>query len=270
MFNPDNTLAESVEWMFNLNHIYLLLAVVFIITVITILVTKLNKKTQEKFLLFSGIFLIVLEFGRIGYKMYSHLSHNPTLEGFNWWWNISFQMCAIMVWFTAINLIVFYFKKQDSKYKQWAYNVMFGAALIGGALSFLYPDMISENHSILHFSNLQTIVAHAFLIMLPIIIVISGRLKVRYKNIGKVFLGLVMVATIAMPASLISGQNFAFMSEFGALVDAGIDIPFPLHIIVLALIFFVFTSLLYGPFEIIRLWKENNKIEKEESKEEAV
>lgn len=252
-FNPDNKLAEDIEWMFNLNHIYLLLGVALIIGLITFGVTRLSNKAQSKFLLGGGIALIVLEFGRIFYKMHSHLVHNPTLEGFNWWWNISFQMCAIMVWFVGINLIVFYFKNHDSKYKQIAYNIMFGAALIGAVLSFAYPDMIDESHTLLHFRNLQTILAHGLLILLPTIIVATGRLKVRYKNIGKVFLGLVGVAIIAMTASQISGQNFAFMLEFGLLTDAGIEVPFPLHIPILAAIFFVLTSLLYAPFELVRL-----------------
>lgn len=280
LFGDGSRLPEKVDWMFTLNHIWLLLGTALVITLVTILVKKMKKENQDKFLLIGGITLVVLEISRILFKIFKHLEGSGTLEGFNWWWNISFQMCALMVWFTAINLIVFYFKKEDSKYKQIAYNIMFGAALIGASLSFLYPDMINEWHTLLYFGNAQTIVAHGLLILLPTTLVATGRLKVEWKNIGKVYLGLLGVLALAMPASLISGQNFAFMLEFGLLTEAGVEVAFPLHLFVLALMFFILISALYLPFEITRKVKtcraskkakkasESKKIETLEEKQE--
>ena len=251
-FDFDNIITNKVDWFFNINHLMLILGIATFIVMSAFLLHAKTEKGKKITRIFLAIVLFVFEVSRTVYKYLMHTAHGGTAQNFNWWWNISFQMCAIMCWTTIITLISSAFLKKENKFLQLLYNILFGCAMIGGILTFCYPDCISESYPILHFINFQTILVHSLLIFVPIYLIVSGQFKVQLKNIWKAFVGYVYVGAVAMTASIISGNNFAFSLEFD-LIDLGL--PFPWHLPVIMIILTSISALIYCVFELIRFIK---------------
>lgn len=268
-FGFENTLSHNIDYFFNTNHLFLIFVVASIVLGCTFLFNgKIQKEKSIKATkIFFAILLFVLEVGRTIYKYLKHLNGGGTAGNFNWWWNISFQMCAIMCWTTIITLILSVVLKKENKFLQMLYNILFGCALLGGVLTFLYPDCMSENYPFLHFINIQTVLVHALLIFVPIYLIRTKDFRVDIKNIWKVTVGYVFIGCVAMTASLISGNNFAYSLKFG-LIDLGL--PFPWHLPILLILLTAIDALLYGSFEVVRLIKarckksDDQKVEKVE------
>ena len=259
-FGFDTKLASKVDWFFNANHLFLLLWVAgFIVACCFLFSAKSEKGKKVTKLVLAGI-LFVLEVGRTVYKYLLHLHNGGTASNFNWWWNISFQMCAIMCWTTIATLILSAFLKKDRKILDYLYNILFGCALIGGFLTFCYPDCISADRPFLHFLNIQTITVHALLIFVPIYLIKIGEFKVQLKNIWKLFVGFVYIGSIAMSASLISGNNFAFCLKFD-LFDLGL--PFPWHLPVVMIVIVSLSAINYSVFELVRYIKNRKRTSNE-------
>ena len=258
-FGFDTKLAAETDWFFNLNHLFLLLWVAGFVVACYFLLSAKSEKGKKITKIVLAAVLFILEIGRIVYKYLSHVHHGGTAANFNWWWTISFQMCAIMTWTTIITLLLSAFLKKDSKILTYAYNILFGCALIGGALTFCYPDCMSSDKPFLHFSNIQTVTVHALLIFVPIYLIKIGEFKVEIKNIWKLFVGYVLVGSVSMATSIVGSENFAFAKEFD-LIDLGL--PFPWHLPVVMIILVALATVIYGIFELVR--KIKNRTEKPE------
>lgn len=261
-FDFNNVLTHNIDWFFNTNHLLLVLGIATFIVMCLFLFHAKTEKGKKITRIFLALVLLVFEVGRTVYKYLNHVANGGTAQNFNWWWNISFQMCAIMCWTTIGTLILSAFLKKENKFLQFLYNILFGCAMIGGILTFCYPDCITSNYPILHFVNIQTILVHSLLIFVPIYLIVSKQFKVEIKNIWKVLAGYVYIGSIAMTASIISGNNFAYSLNFD-LFDLGL--PFPWHLPVLMIILTALSAVIYSIFELVRFIK-SRKIKTEPSK----
>ncbi len=260
-FGFDNYLSQNIDWFFNFNHFMLIIMVAVFIAGCYFLLSAKSEKGKKITKLVLASVLFILEIGRIIYKYLLHVHNGGNASNFNWWWNISFQMCAIMTWTTIITLILSAFLKKENKFLQLLYNMLFGCALVGGFLTFMYPDCISNNYPILHFINIQTIITHALLIFVPIYLIKTKDFRVDIKNFWNVYVGYVFIGSVALSASLISGNNFAYSLNFD-LVDLGV--AFPWHLPVIMIVISAIALVLYGCFELAYYIKrKHNKNEKE-------
>ena len=249
-FGFNNTLSSNIDWFFNLNHLFLICFVALFVVVCCFLFSAKSEKGKKITKIALAVVLLILEIGRFVYEYLLHVHNGGTADTYNWWWGFSFQMCAIMTWTTIVTLILSAFLKKDNAFLQFLYNILFGCAMIGGILTFCYPDCLTANYPFFHFINIQTVVTHSLLIFVPIYLVKIKDFKVEIKNIWKVCAGYVYIGSVAMTASLISGNNFAYSLRFD-LIDLGL--PFPWHLPVIMLVMVAFASLIYGGFEIVRL-----------------
>lgn len=260
-FGFDNYLSQNIDWFFNFNHFMLIIMVAVFIAGCYFLLSAKSEKGEKITKLVLASVLFILEIGRIIYKYLLHVHNGGNASNFNWWWNISFQMCAIMTWTTIITLILSAFLKKENKFLQLLYNMLFGCALVGGFLTFMYPDCISNNYPILHFINIQTIITHALLIFVPIYLIKTKDFRVDIKNFWNVYVGYVFIGSVALSASLISGNNFAYSLNFD-LVDLGV--AFPWHLPVIMIVISAIALVLYGCFELAYYIKrKHNKNENE-------
>ncbi len=268
-FGFDNVLQQDVDWFFNINHFLLILMVAAFIVSWYFMLSAKSEKGKRVTKIGLACVLFVLEISRIIYKYLMHLHNGGNASNFNWWWNISFQMCAIMTWTTIITLILSATLKKENKFLQLLYNILFGCAMIGGFLTFMYPDCITSNYPILHFVNIQTILVHALLIFVPIYLIKTKDFIVEIKNFWNVFVGYVYVGAVSMTASLISGNNFAYSLNFD-LVDLGL--PFPWHLPVVMIVISCISLIIYGVFELayyIRKKRNNQNNETTKNKIET-
>lgn len=255
-FGFDNYLSQNFDWFFNFNHFMLIVMVAaFIVGCYFMLSAKSEKGKKITKLVLAGV-LFILEIGRIIYKYLLHVHNGGDASNFNWWWNISFQMCAIMTWTTIVTLILSAFLKKENKFLQLLYNILFGCALVGGFLTFMYPDCISNNYPILHFINIQTIITHSLLIFVPIYLIKTKDFKVEIKNFWIVYVGYVFIGSVALSASLISGNNFAYSLNLD-LVDLGVS--FPWHLPIIMIVTSAIALVFYGAFELVYYIKNRRK-----------
>ena len=184
-FGFQNRLAQTMDWFFNFNHLFLILFVASLIISGYFMFNAKTEKGQKITRIVLACLLFVFEVGRIVYKYCEHVANGGNNANFNWWWSISFQMCAIMTWTTIATLILSAILKKGNKFLQILYNILFGCAMIGGILTFTYPDCIDGNFPLFHFKNLQTILVHSLLIFVPIYLIKTKNLKVEIKIFGK-------------------------------------------------------------------------------------
>ena len=262
----DVQLKDKIDWMFNVNHLFLISFVAIFIVALMFLLNAKSEKGQKITKICLACVLFILEITRIIWDYQNHLHNGGTSENFNWWWTISFQMCAIMTWTTIITLIVSAcVKNKQARVVKILENILFGVAMVGGILTFVYPDCITTDKPFLHFVNIQTIITHSLLIFAPLYLIKIKELKIEMKNIWMPALGFLYVGCLATATSIISGNNFAFALECDLLKDVGLNIPYPWHYLFVFLIVFLLTVLLYGVFEI-RNHIKNKNIEKQVEK----
>ena len=264
-FGFETRLTERVNYVFTLNHLFLLFIVLGLIFALYFGLHAKSEKGKMITKLVLASVLLVFEIGRIVYKYIGHSVSGGTFANFDWWWNISFQLCAIACWATIVTLFLSAFLKKENNYLKILYNILFGMALVGAALAFVYPDTIKGDRSLLHFENVQTILVHVLIIFVPIYLIKVKELNIRLKNIWMPAFGFLIAGSISMSASQISGQNFGFALSNGLLHDIGIRLPFPWHMPVTLFGVFLITLAMYGIFELVYFLKNRkNKVEKDE------
>ena len=258
MFDYNLFLEEPVNYIYNLNHLWLVLAVgAFVVGMLFALRGK-SEKFKRITMLVIAFILLVLEIGRIIWKV-SYLVYVGTpLEEVDWWWNISFQMCAIMTWFTIITLTINALSKKQGKILNIMNNILFGCAMIGGILTYVYPYFISTYRPIWHFSNMQTIITHVLLILAPLYVVKIKIIKPRYSDLWKPMLGYVLIGSIAGMASEFSGNNFAYYFSNGMFDSIGISVPFELCFFTTFIAVYTCAIIAYSIVKLIYKYKEDS------------
>ncbi|MCL2234184.1 MAG: YwaF family protein [Firmicutes bacterium] len=267
-FGFDVYFYGRISWMFNLNHLMLIFVVVGILCAMYFGLHAKSKRGVFVTKITLAVLMFVLETGRISWNLAHHFHSNEyaTFANFDWWWRISFSMCAIMKWFSIATLLLSAFLRKDNRAVTVMKNIMFGCALVGAALAFVYPDMISTSRSLLHFISVQTIISHFLLIFVPLYFIKIGELKVEIKNMWMVLLGYVYIGSVAMSAAQIAGRPFSFMLNQPLLESIGLNIGFPWHIMITFGVVFSISTAIYGGFEIARLIKKRKEKEKRAGK----
>ena len=99
---------------------------------------------------------------------------------------------------------------------------------------------------------------HSLLIFVPLYLIKIKEFKVELKNIWNVLAGYNFIGSVAMSASIISGNNFAFSLKL-SLFD--LPVAFPWHLPLLLCMLFAIALALYGGFELARYIKRKHKHE---------
>ncbi len=229
-------LPEPINWIFTVNHLYLIAFVVALILFLYFVLPSKNEKAIRITFLVLGLLVAVLEILRIVWAYGFHTAMNAPIDAAFWWWTISFQICAISAWSTVLTMIGSSFLRKNHPAMQFMYPILLGVSLVGAALAFIYPDMIEEMKPFFHFRNIQTIVTHTLIIFSPLYFIKTGRYVVKMNDLWKVAVGWFSAICISMSASLISGQCFGFALNCNLMEAIGLVIPFPFHLIFLGVI----------------------------------
>lgn len=263
----DVKLAENVDWLFTINHLWLVLLVASIISIAFCVFRAKTEKGQKIAKIVLATLLLCLEIGRMIYAICAHkYNHAGSMQGFDWWWTISFQMCAIMTWTTIITLFLSAFVKKGTRFMEYLYHVLFGCAMIGGILTFIYPDLVTENLPILHFKNIQTILVHALLIFVPLYLLRIKEYSLSFKHAWMPLVGYIYIGSLGMATSIVSGHNFAYTLECDLMTEVGLNIPFPWHLPLLLAIVYGVALLLYAIVAGVRALRKRKTQEMVEKK----
>lgn len=257
MFGIDKQLDTKINWL-EIDKILLLCLCVFFTCFL--LYSAIKTKNPKKILITKIIFailLFVLEICRIIWYVCRANFYNQQL---NVWTTINFHMCTMMVWLNIITLVLSTFIKKENKFLEVLYNIIFGLGMLGGIITFIYPQFINGSYSIFHFRNLQSIITHIILIVNPIFLYKTKHFEIKMKNYWIIPLTFVCVGSISSFASICGKSNFAFAYTCELFTALKIYIPVPWHIFIVMLILCFVVFLIYLVICIIHQKKHHTPI----------
>ncbi len=239
--------AKYINWL-DLKHIILLFSIVIFvcITLYFLLFAKSKKGIMITKIILASI-LFILEIGRI---IWTVVSNNYFHKTTNWLITLNFESCTMMVWLNIALVILSLFLNKDNKFLIYLYNISFGIGLVGGVITFIYPAFINSYYSIFHFENLQSIISHIILIVLPLYYLKTKQFSPRLKDFWIIPFTYICVGNLSAMASIIANWNFAFTFYCMPFLVMGVKIPFPFHILTIFLLLSSIMFLVYTIFEI--------------------
>ena len=249
--------SNYINWL-DLKHITILFSiVVFICIALYFLLFAKSKKGILATKITLATILFVLEIGRIIWTVASNNYFNiPT----NWWITINFESCTMMVWLNITLIVLSLILNKNNQLLSYLYNISFGIGLVGGIITFLYPAFINSSYSIFHFINLQSIITHIILIVLPLYFLKTKQFSLHLKNFWVIPFAYVCIGNISSMAGLISNWNFAFVFYCRPFIALNINIPFPYHILVIFISLSFVMLIVYSIADLYRCKKLNTKI----------
>jgi uncharacterized membrane protein YwaF len=166
------------------------------------------------------------------------------------WKAFPFHLCTIMTFF----LPIVYFLKLN-KMKDIAYVL----SMMGGLVTIILGDYFDD--TFMNFVNLEGMSAHTILFIVPIIEIALGNFKLEYKNMWKVFAGMVVLLGWAALANDVFfkgySNNYMYLKENGLPGNFGGDYYFLVYIA----IFVIVINIIYG---VPTLYRHFNKSKYEE------
>ena len=255
MFGIDKQLDTKINWL-ELDKIILLCLCVFFACFL--LYSAIRTKQQKRILITKIVFaclLFVLEIGRIIWYICQANFYGKAL---NIWATINFHMCTMMVWLNILTLVLSTFVKKQNKFLELLFNIILGIGMLGGIITFIYPQFINGNYSIFHFRNLQSIITHIILIVCPIFLYKTKHFEIKMKNFWIIPLTFVAVGSISSFASICGNANFAFAYYCELFTALKIYIAVPWHIFVVMIILTLIVFVLY--FIICYINKKKNNV----------
>lgn len=251
MFGFDDYIPEGqrIEYLFKLPGFIIALVALALVAIMAIIFKRLNYKKQNIFLYVIAGLLIVLEIGRISYDLLFR-AHIGGVNNFQTiMHSISFQLCAQMVWYTAIVLLLRVNKKKNTFF----YTTLYSVAGLGALLAFGYIDMIHVERHLYHFTNWQTLLTHTLLMAVPVMLIVGKRVEIKFKNL---WMPLAVLAPCALIAGIIAFKvdyNFMYMIEFNL-----IGAKFPINLPILTGLAIILELLMFLPFGIKEMLAKKN------------
>ena len=237
----------SYSHIFSIWHFVVIALIAGGITLLSVIAKKKDKAWHDKMFIVIAIVLLALEILRILYRwhIYYCYEHFAPDKGnmYDWAEIISFALCTMITFFTIATLFI-----NNAKWNKYAYDAIFVIALLGGFAALVYPDMLNTYYPIYHIMNVQTLITHGLLVAMPVLLVVTGRLKPEIKNWWKPMLQMFIFSIIARVFSKLSGNSFMYMNDGMELIPALANKPLYTYYWALAILFFIWVMLCYLPF----------------------
>lgn len=229
---------ETGDYTYGFIHIISISFLIFLVTIFLILYHQKDEQfIRDKMKPLAYLTLIIYLLRRI-------ITVNQGQNILQTFW--PFYLCNINTVFISLYIILDVKKGQDFFYI---------TGLLGGLVTFALPDGI-YNDRYLTFSIIDSILSHYIIVFVPLVLLISQKYIIKFKNLLYVFIGLIITV---INSEII--QKLLFKTTNDYLFFRG-DIPFtipniPQFFIVSSLaIIFVFS--LYGLDKLYLTTKENN------------
>lgn len=151
------------------------------------------------------------------------------------WKAFPFHLCTVM---TFMLPIVYFLNLKKLK------EAVYVLSMMGGIITIIVGDYFDD--TFMTFSTLEGMSAHTILLLVPIIEVALGNFKLEYKNIWKVFVGIIILLIWATLANEVFfkgyDNNYMYLKKNGLPGNLGGDYYFLIYV----LIFLVMINMIYG------------------------
>jgi hypothetical protein len=244
------------NYKFNISHVYIILVDILIFCLLYLLFIFLPQKFKNKehkinSKLIIALTLFILEIFRIVFDTIKFVNiQGIPFNEINWFIIFSFELCAINVWISIFFLIYSTFKK-ETRLTEFIKNYLFGIALPGALLTFISPDNVDGHFVLFHIINIQTLTTHMILFFIPIYLICKKEYEPKFNSIFDGAFGSIIVGSISMFGSQISGFSFAYMLRLQLAEDMGIIIPYPFHIIPVMIVLYLLLFLTFFVYKKI-------------------
>ena len=234
-------LSDGNSKIFSIEHILLSTIIICVLVVLLRTYKEKDGKSQRRLLLTLAVVIFSFEALR---ALYMAIYQGFDLKA------ISFTSCAQTTLYLPLAI---YFNKR------WMYDFVLAPAIIGGVGAMLYPIDVFNDYPVFHIIPVQSMITHGLFWFVITFLVITKKYQPRIKNVKYAMLGGCTIALIAAVMSYINDANYTLMGSAEGIPIIGL-FPFPFHIPVIILIYFLIATVIFGIFEIIYL---RNNIELE-------
>lgn len=254
-------LSTQQDWIFNWKHLIIAFCVMAFVIFFSMYYYRKSKTHQKVFLILSGVFLLLLEIGRIVWNALYLKSISTKLT----FWNVTdLNLFNLSVWFSIIILFLVCAIGYKRRFSQLMLNYIFTITAVVAIIDIIYPIGLNERLNIYHFYNLQFLISRAIIVLVALFIGSSDWLDNSLDDVWMAILSLVFMIGIGVGIYYLSGKivDVIYIRECPWLTMSGINVKPPYHMFIVALFFFGMQVLMYLPFDIYRKiryknWKPN-------------
>lgn len=236
------------------NHFFMLFVALILSIFFTMYYERRSKKAQTIFVGIVTGLLILLEVGRLIYK-YLFLQKNGLEINFISLTRPDFFQLCFYISLPLLILAVVIMRRKDYVF---GLSFIFAMGALSGIITLIYPINVNIYGDFYNIYNLIYLLERTGLITLGFILAISRFIAARdFLDLWGGVLSIVTFGAVALALSLILGwgRNLFYMQSCPIFEEAGVFIPFPLHLLVLGAFLFLCQIVLYAPFRIYENWR---------------
>lgn len=248
----------QVSYMFNENHILLLMIALVIIIFFSMYVSRQKLKFQKIFIFVSTILLIGLEIVRIVWR-YNYLKYNgQSLDFFN---VVQMDFFTLALWISIPLLLLGVFLKKKNSSNIFGLSFVFSISMLAGIISLVYPVGVNTNFEFYHVYNLVFVLLRSILIMLGFSLAFCHWISVgEFLDLYRGIFSLISFGIVCMIVGILAGveNNIMYISYCPLFESLGIYLSFPFQYLMLGVFLFIIQIILYLPFRL-HSWVKSRK-----------
>lgn len=237
--------------LFSPLHIVVMVILTLLIPLLAVLLRKLDKKKIKLTFIILWASMTTLEIVKIIWESCT----NP--NGFEAGGILPLYICSIFMYVTPFAI----WCKEDSILRKSACAFLCTTNLIGGLVNFVYPVNVLSNYSVLSFAGLHTLLYHATMVFVGLLMIFSGYYS--FKNIRDAKLAFLPLFAVSIIANIINftlpADYMFFHGQFFPFTILSSLMPVWLFVIVLYIIYFLLPYLFYLPYYIYSKVKKNKQ-----------
>jgi len=236
-FQNNDWLGRPGPYFYNLEHIIFIIVALALCIVIPLLLRKKSEKTIKIILISLWAFMLALDLTKYIQNWVGHALNGEafSLTGYD----LPLYTCSLILYTFPVAI----FSKNDY-IKRAATNFMCTILMFSGLINF-FLSFVLMDFSLFSFIGLHTMLYHGLMLLIPMIMLITGYYKPRWKD---AYLGLIACAVFAIPIYILdacTGLDYMYiyngltMLPFYAIANA---MPHPILWTLIAIVGYVGVS----------------------------
>lgn len=248
--------ASDVNFMFNKNHLVVILFSLVIIVFLSMYACRKSLKFQRICIAVLLILAIILQGLRIFWR-YKFLENTGEVITFLKVAEPSFFLVSFLISVPILIFAIFKKKREDSRI--FGLSFVYNVATLNGIISLIYPNFMVSNFEIYHFCNLSSVLVRSFVITIGVILAFSKWIPLgEYLDLYRAIFSLLFFGVIcAILGFVLKGDNLFYVDYCPIFETLGLSLNFPFQYIVLGVFMFMFQCLMYLPFRLKKKKEEN-------------
>ncbi len=241
--------ANDVNFMFNKNHLVVILFSLVIIVFLTMYACRKSLKFQKILITVLLLLGLILQGLRIFWR-YKFLENTGEVITFLKVVEPSFFLLSFLL---SVPILIFaLFRKRNEDSRVFGLSFVYNIATLNGIISLVYPNFLVQNFEIYHFCNLSSVLVRCFVITIGLILAFSKWIPLgEYLDLYRAIFSLLFFGAVcAILGFVLKGDNLFYVEYCPIFEMLGLTLRFPFQYIVLGVFMFMFQCAMYLPFRL--------------------